>query len=474
MRVLRLVAGVAVTGTILLGIGATPAPAASTSLDWGSCEHAAPTGFTCATLAVPVDRDDPSAGNVTLALTRLPATSPDRLGAIIYNPGGPAQAGRPALWGVAPLVAEDVRAHWDLVAWDPRGTGATTPALRGCHAVGLSDLNLPATGDVDWDAALARARALVAARNTACLRANPVLGRHAGSVDAADDVEAVRVALQDAQVGFWGLSYGTTIGYTLALRHPESLSRLYLDSTVNPSAGLGAVLDSFSWAIGPSLTFLSQTSPRAFATWQRDVTTLSSGTVALPGGRHMTRWDAYVLLKLDPTAAGAALIHAAVSGDAKAGAVVAQSLEAVDSIGLWGGVRSVIICSDHPERRGVAASRALLARSGRLAGDTGRMLAVGTAAMCAGLPGDLGEPVPLLGFRESAVPALIAASTADQAVLFAGAVNMANGFPDGRLVSVVGNTHGLWNMGRSACLDRYVNRYFVSGTLPRTAASCPR
>jgi len=71
------------------------------------------------------------------------------------------------------------------------------------------------------------------------------------------------------------------------------------------------------------------------------------------------------------------------------------------------------------------------------------------------------------------VPALIAASTADQAVLFSGAVNMANGFSDGRLVSVVGNTHGLWNMGRSACLDRYVNRYFVSGTLPRTAAACP-
>lgn len=473
MRVLRLVAGVAVASALVTGIGAAPAPAAPAPVDWGACEHGAPTGFTCGTLDVPMDRDDPSAGTVTLALTRLPATSDDRLGAIIYNPGGPAQAGRPALWGIGPLVAEDVRAHWDLVAWDPRGTGGTTPALRGCRAVGLSRLDLPATGAVDWDAALARARALVGARNAACLHANPLLGRHAGSVDAADDVDAIRAALHDDQAGYWGLSYGTTIGYTLALRHPEQLSRLYLDSTVNPSAGLGAVLDSFSWAIGPSLTFLSQASPRAFATWQSDVTTLSSGAIALPGGRRMTRWDAYLLLKLDPTVAGAALIHAAVSGDAKAGAVVAQSLEAVDAIGLWGGLRSLIICTDHPERPAAPAGRALLARSGRMAGDMGKMLAVGTAAMCAGLPRELGEPVPLLGFRESAVPALIAASTADQAVLFSGAVNMANGFSDGRLVSVVGNTHGLWNMGRSACLDRYVNRYFVSGTLPRTAAACP-
>jgi pimeloyl-ACP methyl ester carboxylesterase len=378
-----LVAGVAVASALVTGIGAAPAPAAPAPVDWGPANTAHRRVHLWnarrahgSRRSVGGHRHPPSPGCPPPPTTAFGARSSTTL------------AGRPR--PVALRCGESGRSGRRRPrALGSRGLGSawyrwnTTLALRGCRAVGLSGLDLPATGAVDWDAALARARALVGARNAACLHANPLLGRHAGSVDAADDVDAIRAALHDDQAGYWGLSYGTTIGYTLALRHPEQLSRLYLDSTVNPSAGLGAVLDSFSWAIGPSLTFLSQASPRAFATWQSDVTTLSSGAIALPGGRRMTRWDAYLLLKLDPTVAGAALIHAAVSGDAKAGAVVAQSLEAVDAIGLWGGLRSLIICTDHPERPAAPAGRALLARSGRMAGDMGKMLAVGTAAMCA-------------------------------------------------------------------------------------------
>lgn len=467
------------TATVLLAVampaqGLHPqAAAAAESITWQACEVGAPTGFQCGTLEVPVDRDDPSAGSFRLALTRLPATSDARLGVLIHNPGGPAQAGRPALWAAASSISAKVRARWDLVTWDPRGVGATTPTLHGCATSGISDLALPAVGSVDWNAALARARGAIGRRNAACVRANPVLARSMGSVAAADDVDAIRAALGEDKIGYWGFSYGTTIGYTLTLRHPERISRMYLDSPVNPSGGIRSLLDSFSWAVGPSWSLLAQDAPQGFATFERDIDTLSRSPVVLSGGRTFTRWDAYLILKLLPTPDGLSLVHSAVAGDAASQTTVEEVLGQADDIGLFGGIRSVIICNDYGDRPSGPSSRALLTRSGRMVGDGGRMLAVGMSAMCAGMPSDLGDPVPVLHFRQATVPALLGASTSDQALLFSGATAMANGFAEGRLITVVNNTHGLWNSGRSECLDRRVNSYFVTGRLPDTDIACP-
>lgn len=249
-----------VAGLVAVGSG-VPAVASSQSnasgIAWGPCEPGAPAGFECAQILVPMDADDLGLGTVTLALTRLPATSEDRLGALLYNPGGPAAEGRTSLWGVAALIDSSVRERWDLVTWDPRGTGATTPRLRDCRAVGPADLGLPAFGPVDWSAAVGHARRVVTQRNAACLRANPILAEHMGSMAAVSDVESIRIALGEERIGFWGFSYGTTIGFAYALEHPHRLSRLYLDSTVNPSLGLGAVLNSFSWAVGPAYSLLA-------------------------------------------------------------------------------------------------------------------------------------------------------------------------------------------------------------------------
>lgn len=462
----------------LVAVGSSVPALASAQRDasdiaWGPCEPGAPAGFECAQLVVPMDADDPALGTVTLALTRLPATSNDRLGALVYNPGGPAAEGRTSLWGVAALVDPAVRERWDLVTWDPRGTGATTPRLRNCRAVGPADLGLPATGPVDWSAGVAHAYRVVAQRNRECLRANPILARHMGSLAAVDDVESIRVALGEERIGFWGFSYGTTIGFAYALEHPHRLSRLYLDSTVNPALGLGALLNSFSWAVGPAFSLMAQRDPLTYATWLTALGEVAVRPVRLPGGRLLTRWDVHLLMKLASSPADADLMLAAVRGDRMAQAEIAASLGYIDAVGLWGGPRSVIICADFARRPDVGDARRLVTRAGRMAGQAGRGFAVGSGATCAGLPRTMADPVPRLGYRESDVPALIAASTADPALLLGGAIAMATGFRSGRLITVVNNSHGLWNSGRSACLDRRVSDYLLTGRLPRTNLACP-
>ncbi len=82
-------------------------------------------GFECASLSVPVDRHDPNGRSLTLAVARhSSAGSPQqRIGTLVFIPGGPGDSGvdlLPRLWFVLP---ERLKQRFDLVTWDPRGTG---------------------------------------------------------------------------------------------------------------------------------------------------------------------------------------------------------------------------------------------------------------------------------------------------------------------------------------------------------------
>src|SRR5690625_4342687 len=89
----------------------------------------------CARLTVPLDRGadaDPAAsaggGTVDLALSRVSARE-ERRGVLVVNPGGPGSAGRVWASYTASVLPADLRDHYDVVAFDPRGTGASTPAV---------------------------------------------------------------------------------------------------------------------------------------------------------------------------------------------------------------------------------------------------------------------------------------------------------------------------------------------------------
>ncbi len=63
----------------------------------------------------------------TIALARVPATDADeRIGSLVFNPGGPGASGIDFLQSAALLVPEEIAAKFDLVGFDPRGVGAST------------------------------------------------------------------------------------------------------------------------------------------------------------------------------------------------------------------------------------------------------------------------------------------------------------------------------------------------------------
>ena len=109
-----------------------PVPAAAAAATSGSnglsAWRACGKRLQCATLTVPVDYTNPDGEQVGLAVARLRATDPARrLGSLVFNFGGPGDAGSETLPTFAAAIPAAVRARYDLVSFDPRGTGKSRP-----------------------------------------------------------------------------------------------------------------------------------------------------------------------------------------------------------------------------------------------------------------------------------------------------------------------------------------------------------
>ncbi len=202
-------------------------------ITWTTC----PTEATlqCGTVTVPLDYRHPSAGTLSIAVTRSAATSgSDSGGTLFVNPGGPGESGNQILPVLLPLLPPDVRAVSDAVSFDPRGTGASAP-LR----CGTVPATVTAVGPVPARAGLPLPGTPVfAALARACATAHPTLTAAVDTVDTARDMDRIRQALGISTISFYGLSYGTVLGTVYADLFPQRVRGMVLDGAVDMDAAL--------------------------------------------------------------------------------------------------------------------------------------------------------------------------------------------------------------------------------------------
>lgn len=212
----------------------TPTEALEDTLPWAPCDDG-DGRHECATLAVPLDHDDPGGASIDLAVTRLPAPpAADRIGAVVVNPGGPGVSGvdlvRHAAVDVFPA---EVRTRFDIVGFDPRGVGASGAVECATRSEALLGLDFePAAGE--WDA-LTEA---VAAFAAGCAERSGELLEHVSTDDVVADLDLLREALGEPALTYLGFSYGTRIGAWYAERHPERVRAMVLDGAVDPARDL--------------------------------------------------------------------------------------------------------------------------------------------------------------------------------------------------------------------------------------------
>jgi pimeloyl-ACP methyl ester carboxylesterase len=226
----------------------------SPTVDWRACGENAE----CATLVVPRDHSVLEGATIELALRRRPAGDPSsRVGAILLNPGGPGAAG---LWTVDYIAGElpdDVLDRFDVVAWDPRGTGEST------HVDCLDDLDFffavdhspDDAGEVDANVEASKRLA------QACETSDAELLSHLSTTQTIEDMDWIRRALGDDRLSYLGLSYGTYLGGRYAEAHPDRVRAFVLDGPVDPSVPSDEVSEQQSIGFDRALqAFLDQCS----------------------------------------------------------------------------------------------------------------------------------------------------------------------------------------------------------------------
>ncbi|WP_330455951.1 alpha/beta fold hydrolase [Streptomyces sp. NBC_00820] len=229
-------AGAGVLALTLLGAG-LPAVAAGRAepdlsrfygqkVTWAACtDPNAPDDLQCGKVTVPLDYARPGAGTLDLALARYRATGPSR-GSVLLNFGGPGAPGVSQLAGQGKDFM-DLTNGYDVVTFDPRGVGRSSPVSCGESADG-ADGAAEAPGNVD----AARPQALLTRLQksvTLCTKhSGPVL-KHIGTVDTARDLDVIRQALGDRKLNYLGFSYGSRLGAVYAARFPQNVGRIALD-----------------------------------------------------------------------------------------------------------------------------------------------------------------------------------------------------------------------------------------------------
>jgi pimeloyl-ACP methyl ester carboxylesterase len=212
-----------------------PAPA----LAWKLCDPDV-RGIECATATVPLDYDEPAGAQIQLALARRKATdSGKRIGTLFVNPGGPGGSAVEMVERAPEYFKRDLRARFDLVGIDPRGTNASTP-LRCFSSLGEAQRALagllvaPFPTTAGEAAATARS---VEATATACSE-KPIAGAMS-TAEAARDMDVLRRALGEPKLSYYGESYGSFLGQVYANMYPDRVRALAIDGIVEPRGWVG-------------------------------------------------------------------------------------------------------------------------------------------------------------------------------------------------------------------------------------------
>ncbi len=195
-------------------------------LEWDACGS-----LECATMSVPIDWEDEQSDSVEIALAKQPAFD-DAKGTIFVNPGGPGGSG---VEFVEYAVTDDLADNFDVVGWDPRGVGASTPvecfddAGKDASLYDTFDEPYQTEGWIDELTDELKDYAAACDENTGAL-----LGK-LDTVSTAHDLELMRYLITgDEPLDYLGYSYGTFIGAVYAELFPDNVGHFVLDGAIDP------------------------------------------------------------------------------------------------------------------------------------------------------------------------------------------------------------------------------------------------
>jgi pimeloyl-ACP methyl ester carboxylesterase len=471
-------------------------------LSWGPCADFATSAsdrtafaneaFECTRLQVPLDYADPAGQTAQIGVLRQRATG-ERIGSLLVNPGGPGASGMSLAASLSSrLVESPLGQRFDLVGFDPRGVGASTPTIN-C----LDDADWEVErADLDIDpspegVAQTEAENRQFAQRCAERSGGPQVLENVGTRDVVRDLDVLRAALGDPKLTYLGYSYGTRIGSAYAEQFPQNVRALVLDGALDPTqttvdrtvdqnAGFQQAFDAYAADCATQPNCPLGTDPaRATANFQALTRPLIDQPVPAEGGTRTLSYsdavtgttqalylsDFWPLLSLG--------LSGLASGDGTALLRLADIYNDRGQDGHYGnGIEAfrAISCVDEQRITDRAEQAELIRRSVEAAPftDDGRGVVAALDA-CAFWPvPPTSEPhVPQV---TGLAPTLTISVTGDPATPYQAGVDLAKAL-NGRLLSVKGEQHTAALQG-NPCVDDIVSAYLIDLRLPPEGQTC--
>jgi len=466
---------------------------------WEDCED----DLECATLDVPLDWDEPEGETISLAVIRQPASESDeRIGSVVFNPGGPGEPGTQFLrqFIEADRIPDDLDEHFDLVSWDPRGTGGSAGVrCISDEQAAAPDVDPSIEGPEDVTAIEEKSSTVLAG----CEVESGDVWTKVGTRNTVRDLDALRSALGDDLLTYVGYSYGTTVGIEYGRMFPERIRAMVLDGVALPAIdpveathlqarafekNFDAFLDDCERR--PVCLFGDGDPRKAFA----DLVAELEGGTRLPadytlpdsdGNMHRRRGTVGIgelyngvvvaLYAKENWIALETALAAASRGDGQLLLYLRDTFAGRGDDGVWSHLPEAnlaINCADQEVRAEDAdGDDALRAAWGAELPLLGELFAVGTPG-CSGTP-EAEEPLtPLADGDLDDVPAVVViGATDDPATPYARSEELRELLPEAALVTWESADHTAYGRG-SDCLDDPVTDYLEDLTLPADGLRC--
>ena len=489
----------AVAAVVALGIsGCTPVTDSSESalqverfpsvyaqtIEWGACgddfglddekferltDRGAPVEtYECAMIEAPLDWNATSNHKtIELAAVRIPATrSGEQIGSLLGNPGGPGGSGLDLAYGLPTVQGfESVLEQYDLVGFDPRGIGRSTPAQ--CADVSdIFELNL-----------------------ATCADEHPI-ALSMGTSQVARDMDLLRALLGDDTLHYLGYSYGTMLGATYSTLFPERVGRMILDSasasdwaspigSFNQSAAITREVTAMIDDCGTEYEVATCPIEGVDGLGSMIVEINETPLVASDGTEvYGQTIYGYLTTALYKPQVGRELvldhIGRAVTGDQEAIDDIAEAMQSGGAAVSLDG--TIVRCHSFPEDPNLMGLVEHIEEAGlpelmggpEINDDTLRPFVDLT---CDALPNS-GDDITDTFTGSPDAPILVIGITGDHATPYEGAQQMVRELGNARLLTLEGHGHGASFANRSTCADDFATDYLLTGELPPKDAVC--
>ena len=453
-------------------------------IEWKACDGSTSTEVECGNIEVPFDYSDPEQGSFVLYVKKHNASKlANRIGSMMVNPGGPGFGGSTLDDDAQYYFSQDLIDHFDIIAWDPRGTGESTPAV---DCVDTYDeyfgLDSPPETPDEKQALIDASQAF----NDKCEENSGTILPYISTKASAQDINSLRLALGEEKITFFGFSYGSELGTTWATMFPETVRAIVVDGAVDPNASSTEEgMNQAKGFEGQLATFLKQCSEKTTCEFHNggkaeaafDKLVLDLDAKPLEVSKDRTPVNQGVLF----TAVAQAMysdyywpqlseaLHAAQNGDGKGILQLYDDYYQRKEDGTYGNELEAFLaisCLDDP---GATSTKEVdshieefIAAAPRLGGN----FAYGYS--CALWPVKQAAKVTITG--KGAGPIVVVGTTGDAATPLDSTRKMAKALEQGILIVVDANQHT--GYGANNCVVKAVDDYLIKLIIPANETTC--